>query len=1150
MSTLSRQFAVFSPLFAALLLSTTLHAQTLTWDGATNNSWSNDPADINWTGSPWSAGGNATFLPGTHNISVPDAIGASNILLDNTPVTSPVTVNLSGPGSLAISGGGNLQLGPFRPDNSAGIGATTLNMSALSSFSYDAPGNIFRVGLRSGTQGAHTSGTTVSTVTLADTNTITASQLLMGDQVANSGGGRSVLQLGRVNTINANTIGIANTGRSNALLQFDPNVAGATATFRATDGTSPVATWNIGAVRNFTNNTWAPVVDLSGGSIDALVSTMTIGDANTANQTNRAGTSDATFSMGAGTMDISTLNIGRVTGGGSIGSGFRGAGTFNVDNPAAVFTAGSVNLATMNHTASGGSNISTRGEFNLENGTATITGGIVLGSNTTTGNTGTVDAILRQNAGTLSISGGLLQGSEASGPVNSNVQLLGGTSTIAGGISTDTIRVGFNGRTATATATNGAISIGNGTSTALIGHKTTSGSATSGTLNLQNTSSVTMDLAALDIAYHQGGTSATVLGTLNLSSSGPNSITADLIRLGQIDGGSTGNTTATLNLGANNTINADTFIVGGDKATGIVTTPANSSITIAGKTGPAANLIIGANNGGNTGTNPTASHFNMGSALGTTTNLNATIDNLVIGQYLGTGTGSGKGILTMNGGTLVANNVNLAQTNGSNPLNTTANIVINNGNFTVLGSITDGAGVSSIMASGNTSGTGNFTVGNGMAVDNLRVANNGRTAVATVLAGDVRIGSGTGTNSFVGYRINSGTTTTGTLNLSATDNVLIDTGTFTVAYNEGASGSAAVNGTLLLSQNGTNTIIADLFRIGQIDGAAVGNTIGTVQLGIDNTFQTDLLIVGADKSRGTMTLAPGGTLTVGGKSAAAADLFIGANNSNTSLNPAVSHLDTSGGTFNATIDNLQIGTYGGTTNSGSGKGLLTMDAGTVTANNVLLAQTAGPNLAGTQGTLALNGGTFIAGSIARGDGVATFQFNGGNLSFATFGTSTTPFALNNTGTGTLNPGVDTSAPQVASTLFGTSMVHGAYTQGSSATLAFDLSLDSGADLMIVDGPVTLAGNLGLLTHGTYTGSLQSFTLISNLSGNPVSGTFNGLDEGDTVVLNFGGVDVPYFISYQGGTSGQDVVLSVPEPARALLLLFASAPLLLRRRRDR
>jgi hypothetical protein len=126
-------------------------------------------------------------------------------------------------------------------------------MSGLTSFTYSG-GNIFRVGLRSGSTGSYGGGTQVSTVTLAGSNTITASTLHMGDVNANSGGGRSTLNLGQTTTINANTVTMGATGRSSAIMQFNGSLVNPSATFRATDGFSAIANWNVGRVTNFNTN--------------------------------------------------------------------------------------------------------------------------------------------------------------------------------------------------------------------------------------------------------------------------------------------------------------------------------------------------------------------------------------------------------------------------------------------------------------------------------------------------------------------------------------------------------------------------------------------------------------------------------------------------------------------------------------------------------------------------------------------------------------------------------------------------------------------------------------------------------------------------------------------------------------------------------
>ncbi|MDZ7615789.1 MAG: hypothetical protein U1E05_02220, partial [Patescibacteria group bacterium] len=806
---LAQFIAIALAWLAMALFSVTAYCQTLTWDGGANDNWSNNPADANWTGSAWNAGANAVFAASgaaaTYSVTLLNNITAGNLLLSND-VTHGVSLTLSGNYGLTINGNAALQLGPMRSDAGTVIGAVTLNMAELSAFAYDRSTQAFRVGLRSGGTGSFASGTTVATVTLADVNVITASQLLMGDQTVSAGGGHSYLYLGRQNTINASTIGIAAMGRSSALMQFADGLTSATATFRGTTGgDSRVTTWNIGQVSNFTDNSWTAVVDLTAGSIDARVGTMTIGDANAHTSSGRAGIVDASFAMGAGTMDVTTLSIGRLAGSGSIHAtgSFRGNGAFTINHANAQFTAGSINLATMNHTANGGTagTISTTGLFHLENGTATITGGIVLGSNTTTKTAGAVTATVRQSAGTLNVSGGLLEGSNDGGAVASTVELLGGTATIAGGLSADALRVGFNGLAATATVTGGDVRIGDGVGPGLVvAHRTDATSTTSGSLNLANASSATINTGTLDVAYNQStvDTDNSVTGVLTLSASGPNAITADLLRLGHIVLGSTGDTNATLALGETNTISVNTVVVGGDRAQGLLSIAAGGTLTLAGKSsGTAANLSIGANNGGDTDTAPTASHFNL--AGGT---LNATLGNLIIGQYTGAGAGSGKGRFTMDAGNVTASTVLLASSSGQNPGNTEGTLTLNGGSLTIAGNVTGGSGVSTVQVAGGT-----MTVGGNLQVDSLRVGYHassgdatGRNASLTTSGnGSVAIGSETArTVLYVGYTDQNLTqNVSGTLDLSGSTSLTAYLNSFVIGqrtdgvqdYNGDATGT-------------------------------------------------------------------------------------------------------------------------------------------------------------------------------------------------------------------------------------------------------------------------------------------------------------------------------------------------------------------------
>jgi hypothetical protein len=75
--------------------------------------------------------------------------------------------------------------------------------------------------------------------------------------------------------------------------------------------------------------------------------------------------------------------------------------------------------------------------------------------------------------------------------------------------------------------------------------------------------------------------------------------------------------------------------------------------------------------------------------------------------------------------------------------------------------------------------------------------------------------------------------------------------------------------------------------------------------------------------------------------------------------------------------------------------------------------------------------------------------------------------------------------------------------------------------MIVTGPVTLAGSLNILLINSFTPKVgDTFTVIKNQTGSPITGTFTGLPEGATVLGN----GYLFQISYVGGT-GHDVTLT-------------------------
>jgi autotransporter-associated beta strand protein len=122
---------------------------------------------------------------------------------------------------------------------------------------------------------------------------------------------------------------------------------------------------------------------------------------------------------------------------------------------------------------------------------------------------------------------------------------------------------------------------------------------------------------------------------------------------------------------------------------------------------------------------------------------------------------------------------------------------------------------------------------------------------------------------------------------------------------------------------------------------------------------------------------------------------------------------------------------------------------------------------------------------------------------------------------------------------------------TGSTTTFDLNGNvAGAlyDQLKVSGTVTLAGALSLTLGYTPT-MTENLAIILNDGSDAVFGTFAGLPEG-ALVGTFGAVNV--FITYQGnadgGLVGNDVLLTVPEPSTAALLLGALGVLGLRRQR--
>jgi hypothetical protein len=154
-----------------------------------------------------------------------------------------------------------------------------------------------------------------------------------------------------------------------------------------------------------------------------------------------------------------------------------------------------------------------------------------------------------------------------------------------------------------------------------------------------------------------------------------------------------------------------------------------------------------------------------------------------------------------------------------------------------------------------------------------------------------------------------------------------------------------------------------------------------------------------------------------------------------------------------------------------GKGFVQQNGGSLTVNGTLtLAEQ--PN---SSGEYTLSNGTLYAYQILAGAGNSSFNFLGGQLEFSQFGSAVQPLDLSSV-TGTL----------MLSNALGTSFLFGSYTNGSSATLDFQLGSTSTA--LAVNGVASLAGTLALdFVPGFQPTPGQRFTLLSATS---ITGNFN------------------------------------------------------------
>ncbi|WFB35392.1 autotransporter-associated beta strand repeat-containing protein [Kiritimatiellota bacterium B12222] len=368
-------------------------------------------------------------------------IGASQTLtLDGSGLLTPGNVFFLGSQDNSIKGktytygkmlgGGSLVVNASNDDflvtqvSNNDLGRAYLDLSGLSSFTANVAN--FYVGL-----GKRTHSQLNLSTTGAGTNVITASKLAIGDSDGSDPGGVSLLNLGTTNTLNVDDIYVGARAdqsenawqRASGAMAFQNTDDSSSVIIRAADGVSR-ANLSVGLMDatgwKVTNNYLTGTVDFTGGTVDALLGQLTMGDA----ASFRTGGATGTLSMDAGTIDATSVLLG-LNEGRSQNSKFGSNGILNVAG--GTFTAGSISLA--ENRGTGDLDDSNRagavsGTLNVSGtGTVNVVGDITMGSRTG----GSADYIFDDNGTPLEKIGVLAE-----------VDIAGGSLTVGGDMTENT----------------------------------------------------------------------------------------------------------------------------------------------------------------------------------------------------------------------------------------------------------------------------------------------------------------------------------------------------------------------------------------------------------------------------------------------------------------------------------------------------------------------------------------------------------------------------------------------------------------------------------------------------------------------------------------------------------------------------------------
>ena len=210
-------------------------------------------------------------------------------------------------GSLAVTGG-NLNVGSG--STGAVTGTTTLDLRGLSAFSYTNPAGTLAVnttGTLAGGASVVAGGTFGTVMSSATTTTITAAHVQIGNSTNGPVMSRSTLGLGQTNTYNTGTLTIG-AYRGNGTMSYMAGVTGGSLVLRGTSGGSSRVDNVYVGFKSGGDNFGNGVLDVSAGSIDAMVDSFVVGRY----YANASNAQTGTFTMATGTVNANTFGLGVV----------------------------------------------------------------------------------------------------------------------------------------------------------------------------------------------------------------------------------------------------------------------------------------------------------------------------------------------------------------------------------------------------------------------------------------------------------------------------------------------------------------------------------------------------------------------------------------------------------------------------------------------------------------------------------------------------------------------------------------------------------------------------------------------------------------------------------------------------------------------